>query len=113
MKKPLASALLLVPVLAQADNYATCMLDSLPGIQNDAAVYAAAQVCNGQHPERYSSVRQGSGRGFLAYKSGAECALEKSRDTRSQLAAQQIRVACNRLYDKPTAFDPSSAVLDE
>ncbi len=119
MKKLLIiSTLLTLPSLAQADNYATCMLDKLPGVQNDAAVYAAAQVCSGRYPERYSSVPQGAGRGFFGYDSGAECALDKSRNTRSQLASYQIRAACNRLYDKSVApnffgqFDPPTRQTD-
>lgn len=101
MKIPLAIiALLACPSLAIADNFAKCLLDKLPGVQNDATAYAAAQLCTSKHPERYDSIAQGSGRGFFSYESGAECALDKGADTLSSSAAGQIRVACNRLYNK-------------
>ncbi|MDH1012319.1 hypothetical protein N5C80_26605 [Pseudomonas nicosulfuronedens] len=93
------AAALLSPTLAMAGNFATCLLDELPGTQNDNTAGAAAQVCGSKYPARYSGVEQGSGRGFFAYESGAECALDKAKDTRSQTAAGMIRVACNRLYD--------------
>lgn len=102
MKKPLAIiALLVAPSLASAGNYATCLLDKLPGLQNDNAAYAAGQVCSAKYPERFASIPQGASRGIFAFDSGAECALDKSGETRSRTAAFQIRLACNRLYDRP------------
>jgi hypothetical protein len=87
--------------LAIADNFAECLLDKLPGVQNNNSAGAAYQVCSARYPERYAGVEQGSGRGFFGFDSGAECALKKARNTHSQNAAGMIRVACNRLYDKP------------
>lgn len=95
------AAILALPSLAMAGNFATCLLDELPGTQNDNAAGAAYQVCSGKYPARYDGVAQGSGRGFFGYDSGAECALAKSKDTRSGRAAGMIRVACNRLYNDP------------
>lgn len=101
MKKLIiTTALLSFSCLAQAGNFATCLLDELPGVQNNNAAGAAYQVCSARYPERYDGVEQGSGRGFFGYESGAECALKKARDTHSQSAAGMIRVACNRLYNK-------------
>ena len=97
---PFAALLLSLCSTANAANYATCLLDKLPGVQNDATAYAAAQLCTSKHPERYDSIAQGSGRGLFSYESGAECALDKGADTLSSSAAGQIRVACNRLYNK-------------
>lgn len=91
--------LLVCPTIAMASNFAECLLDNLPGVQNDATAYAAAQLCTSKYPERYDSIEQGSGRGFFSYESGAECALDKGADTQSSSAAGQIRVACNRLYN--------------
>lgn len=99
------AALVACPALAQAGNFATCLLDELPGVQNNNSAGAAYQVCSGRYPERYTGIEQGSGRGLLGYDSGAECALDKARDTRSNNAAGMIRVACNRLYNEPTAPD--------
>lgn len=95
------AAALLSPALAMAGNFATCLLDELPGTQNDNTAGAAYQVCSTKYPEKYNGVEQGSGRGLLGYDSGAECALAKAKDTRSQNAAGMIRVACNRLYNDP------------
>lgn len=105
MKKLLiTTALLTCPALASAGNYATCLLDEMPGLQNDNAAYAAVQVCTSKYPRRMDSIPQGAGRGFFSYDSGAECALDKSRDTQSRTAAYQIRLACDRLYN-PGLFD--------
>lgn len=101
MKKHLAIiALLACPTLVMADNFAECLLEKLPGVQNDATAYAAAQLCASKYPERYNSIEQGAGRDFFSYESGAECTLDKGADTLSSSAAGQIRVACNRLYNK-------------
>lgn len=101
MRRIIAAHLMLLasaPVFA--GNFATCLLDELPGTQNDNTAGAAYQVCSAKYPEKYNGVEQGSGRGLLGYDSGAECAVDKAKDTRSQNAAGMIRVACNRLYDK-------------
>lgn len=105
MKRTLAlAALLTLPGLAMAGNFATCLLDELPDTQNDNTAGAAYQVCSSKYPEKYNGVEQGSGRGLLGYDSGAECALAKAKDTQSRSAAGMIRVACNALYDKPTGL---------
>lgn len=106
MKNHLAIiALLACPSLAMANNFAQCLLDELPGVQNNNSAGAAYQVCSARHPERYAGVAQGSGRGFFGFDSGAECALKKARDTRSMDAAGMIRVACNRLYNAPESTE--------
>lgn len=89
------------PLYAAAGNYATCLLDKLPGLENDQASGAANTLCTSEYPGGFQAVPQGEGRGLLGYDSGAECALEESGDTRSPGAAYLIRAACNRLYDKP------------
>lgn len=102
MKRTLASLILLLaagPTLAS--NYATCLLDKLPGVENDNAAAAALQVCTSDYPGGFAEVPLGSGRGVLGYDSGAECALEKSGATRSRTAAFQIRKACDHLYNQP------------
>lgn len=101
MRRLLTSAvLLLLPFgSAVAGNYATCLLDKLPGLQNDQAAAAAIQVCRSSYPGGLERIPQGEGRGFFGYESGAECALEKAGDTRSSTAAYQIRLACDRLYN--------------
>ena len=84
-----------------AGNYATCLLDKAPGLQNDAAAQAAINFCMKEYPSGVNSVARGSGRGWFSYKSGSECALKKAADTHSQLAGRAIFLACNLLYDEP------------
>jgi hypothetical protein len=100
MTKFLMLTLLSLPGLASASNYATCLLDKLPGLENDQAAAAAIQVCRADHPGGLEAVTQGDGRGMLGYDSGADCALDQSGDTRSRTAAYQIRLACDRLYNE-------------
>lgn len=92
---------------ALAANMATCLLDKLPGTQNDVAAQAVFQVCSAEHPGGIQAVPQGDGRGMLGLKSGPECTAKKAGDTRSTRAAELIGMACRRLYDIP--FDPSTA----
>ncbi len=99
--KSILPILLALPVTAFAGNFAECILDKVPGVQNDNAAAAAFQVCNTRYPERYRGVTQGEGRGLWGYDSGAECALAKSRDTLSSNGAGMIRMACNALYNEP------------
>lgn len=99
----IAPALLLFAAApAFAANYATCILDKMPGTQNDVAATAIYQVCQSQHPAGMDGVTQGSGRGMFGFKSGPECTAKKAGDTRSNRAAVAIGVACRRLYDKGT-----------
>lgn len=87
------------------ENYATCLIDEMPGIENDLAAHAATQVCKTKHPRGFYEIKRGSGRGWFSYDSGAECTLDKSKKTASRVAARQIRVACNVLYDEPNPFE--------
>lgn len=100
--KSILPILLALPATAFAGNFAECILDKMPGVQNDSAAAAAFQVCNARYPERYRGVTQGEGRGLWGYDSGAECALAKSKDTLSGNGAGMIRMACNALYNQPT-----------
>jgi hypothetical protein len=102
------SALLIAafPAMAFAGNYATCLLKNLPGLQNEAAANAAIKLCMTEYPGGINSVPQGDRRGLLGYKSGAECAMKKAGETRSQLAGNGIYMACRRLYDEPSQDNP-------
>jgi hypothetical protein len=88
------------PVVARTSDFATCLLSKLPGVANDAATHATAQLCLNDHPGGMQSVAQGVGVGKSTYKSGAECTAELARDTRSEQAAQLINAACRRLFDE-------------
>ena len=99
MRRPITALLLAACSSAWAANYATCLLDKLPGTQNDVAAQAIYQVCNSKHGG-IQTVAQGSGRGLFGYDSGAECTAKKASDTRSSQAAHMIGVACRKLYDE-------------
>ena len=99
MKSYLASAALLLASPAMAANYATCILDKAPAAQNDVAAHAIMQSCLSEHPGGIEAIPQGSGRGVLGFKSGAECTAKKAVDTRSNQAATLVAIACRRLYD--------------
>lgn len=90
---------------AAADNYATCILDRMPGSHNDVAMRAVRQVCSQKYPGGYQAIPQGAGRGWFGYDSGAECTATKAAVTPNRLASFAIRLACNRLYDAPNPFD--------
>ncbi len=97
---------------ALAANMATCLLDKLPGTQNDVAAQAVFQVCSAEHQGGIQAVPQGDGRGMLGFKSGPECTAKKAGDTRSNRAAELIGVACRRLYDEPMKLRPFNGPLD-
>lgn len=99
MRHIAAALLLTLTVPAWAADFATCILDKMPGTQNDVAAQAIYQVCNSKHGG-LQTVAQGSGRGLFGYDSGAECTAKKAGDTRSNQAAHMIGVACRRLYDE-------------
>lgn len=84
-----------------AENFATCLLDELPGIQSDIAAYSVRKVCATKYPGMLDAVEQGSGRGWFGYGSGAECIAKKAAKTPSRVAAGMITAACNKLYDAP------------
>jgi hypothetical protein len=94
-----------LPFDAIGGDYATCLLKNLPGLQNEAAANAAIALCMQENPGGVSGVQKGSGRGWLSYKSGAECAMKEAADTRSQIAGSGIYLACQLLYDKPNPVD--------
>ena len=99
MRRPLAALLLTLAAPAWAGNFATCILDKMPGTQNDVAAQAIYQVCNSKHGG-LQTVAQGSGRGLFGYDSGAECTAKLANDTRSNQAAHMIGAACRKLYDE-------------
>lgn len=110
-------ALLLLFVAAPAmagGNYATCLLDKLPGVANDVAANAIVQTCTAKFPGGFQTVGLGSGRGdWFGFKSGAECTAKKAADTRSERAALMIGAACRRLYEDPASPGAKPVTVDE
>lgn len=104
MSRLAALLLVLAAAPASAANFATCVLDKMPGTQNDVAAVAIYQVCRAKHGS-IETVAQGSGRGIFSPDSGAECTAKKAGDTRSNRAAFLIGAACRKLYDEPNPFN--------
>lgn len=65
LRATLFAAGLFVAGPALAADYATCLLDKLPGVKNASAHAAALNLCAQQHPDKFFEVRRGSGRGLL------------------------------------------------
>lgn len=101
LKRTALLLLLIAPPAMAGGNYATCLLDKLPGVANDVAANAIVQTCSSKFPGGFQTVGLGSGRGdWFGFKSGAECTAKKAADTRSDRAAHMIGAACRRLYDE-------------
>ena len=88
---------------AWAANFATCILDKMPGTQNGAVHAAVFQTCGQEHPSRYSGVEKGSGRGLFGFSDGNACTLKKAASTSFQPSAGAIAIACRCLYDQQQA----------
>lgn len=98
----LTLAMLVVTPAVLAGNFAECLLDNLPGVQNNPTTIAALNLCREQYPSEWSGVQQGSGRGLLSrFDSGSECTLEVGRDITVQQGAFLVAKSCKLLYDKP------------
>jgi hypothetical protein len=63
MKRAIFSLFLLASSSSFAVNYAICLLDKAPGLQNAAAAQAAINLCMKEHHGGIATVDQGSGRG--------------------------------------------------
>ncbi|HWT71935.1 MAG TPA: hypothetical protein VN361_07110 [Oxalicibacterium sp.] len=96
----LLAILAFCPLIAHADNYATCILDKVSGAQDEPAVTAAYQSCRQAFPAGLGEVNQGAGQEFFSsYVNGAECIRDKTAGTTSRRGAMLIGAACRRLYD--------------
>jgi len=65
MHKVACSAVLAIAAPAFAADYATCLLDKLPGVKNAPSHAAALNLCAQQHPDKFFEVRRGLGPGLL------------------------------------------------
>jgi hypothetical protein len=96
----LVAALALASAPTWAGDFATCILDNMPGASNGATNAAVLQSCSREHPGRYSTIKKGSGRGLFGFDDGNACVIKKAKDTSYQPAAIAISSACRCLYDK-------------
>lgn len=99
---------------AKAGNFATCILDKMPGSQNQAFTGSVFNQCNSEHPGAYFAIKKGSERGFFGYKDGNACIQKMAKDTPHQIGSFAIANACRCLYNEPTfegemcAYRPAS-----
>lgn len=105
MKYIAACALLAASFPAFSENYATCLIDGLPGTSNHAAHEAIVQTCLQKHPSGFSRIKIGEGRGWFGFKSGAECTIKKAKDTTFPTSAGMIGMACRCLYNQPVTVE--------
>jgi hypothetical protein len=85
-----------------------CLLDKLPGAQNDTVAGEISSQCIKEYGD-YARIEKKQGF-FASYTSGRECTIAKARNTPSFLAARVIQYNCYRLYEP---FDPSTVIPDE
>lgn len=81
---------------ARGADFATCILSTMPGVENDIAAYAVFKSCKSRFPGGFESVPLGSG--DKAYTSADDCTADRSRRTSSYRGAHWISMACTRLY---------------
>ena len=77
------------------DNYWDCIIEEMPGVQNDVAARAVLRKCNNEAPNRTVERKRFTFLGMNAEK----CLLKNAKDVRSNLGAAQIRWACRSLYE--------------
>lgn len=90
---------------AHASNFATCILDKMPGSANQAMHAAVFHSCSREHPLEYRDVEQGEGRGLFGFADGNDCTIKKAAGTTYPPSAGAIARACRCLYDKTNPFD--------
>lgn len=97
---------------AIAGSFPECVLDDIPGAQNDVVARRLVAECLKRHPYGYNSAEAIESKGskynsFFGYKNGAECTIAKAKNTASPFGAQVIQGACVHLYDfKPISQGP-------
>ena len=94
-------SILLAAAPAMAGNFATCLLDKMPGSVNGATHAAIYRTCANEFPEKFTSIARGSGRGLFGFKDENACIIKKAKDTTFQYSAGAISIACHCLYKKP------------
>jgi hypothetical protein len=97
-----AVGLLIFSLHVSAGDFATCILEKMPGTANGATQGAIYGTCRSEYPGGYFNVKRGSGRGIFGFKNQDSCVIKKAKDTPLQTAAGAISFACHCLYKEPT-----------
>ncbi len=104
-----ALPMLLLSSVAFSGNYADCILDKMPGSENEAITTAAVHTCLQANPGGFYDIRKGSGRGILGHKDSNSCILKNAKNTKNQRGAFLIAAACRCLYDDSFFINESCA----
>ena len=101
MKKCLmitALAIAAVPALADNDARALCVLEYMPGVQNDVVADAVVKYCNDAYygSKRYAGQSKAAA---TAYNGAFDCLYRNAASSRSEDAVEAIEDACDQLYD--------------
>lgn len=105
----LAIGLALLASGVSAADFATCILEKMPGSSNGATNSAVFQTCISEHPGGYVNVKQGAGRGLFGFKDGNACTIDIAKQTSFQPSAGAIAIACRCLYNKAFLPDQTCA----
>lgn len=79
-------------------NYFECILDKMPGAQNDPIAASVAQACWREFPNAPPIAPKDKVGGLFSVPHAPDCLMRYAKDVRSNFGAQQIAIACNELY---------------
>jgi len=79
-------------------NYWECILDSLPGAQNDIVGTNLIIQCNKKFPNPRLIAEKDKVGGLISVPTKDDCIMKYAKDTTSPLAAKSIYAACYQLY---------------
>jgi hypothetical protein len=79
-------------------NYYECILDKMPGVENDVAAYQISRVCSSKCTDM--SEKNKTSFGFSGKMTASKCAVKYAKKTQSEVGARIITRACYSLYPK-------------
>ena len=77
-------------------NYWECILENIPGTQNDGAAYAIIRKCKNDF-DKGSYVEKSSS--WFGPKTRDECIIKYGKNVSGDLPGELLEDACNKLYD--------------
>lgn len=81
------------------ENWGECILNKMPGAQNNFAAGAIIKSCTEQFGSpNWQVMKPGNPD---QYSSGDQCVINKAKATSSELGARVIAATCHKLFDKP------------
>ena len=86
------------PMFFGPKNYWECILDEMPGTQNDVVARSLVIQCSESFPAQLPIEGKYKVGGFFSVPTKEDCLIEHAKDTPSQFAAKVIYSACYELY---------------